>query len=223
MRQPQATLIPQGHANVAPMAPQGRGGTLASPMSEVRKRAMATDELVRAAAAGDISAWAELVDRYSGLIHGIGRRYRLRDADAADVAQITWMRALENLGDLRDAERFGGWLATVAHRESLRLLRSAAREVPTGEDLLSREADSSISLDARLLAAERRDIVRRALAKLSPRHQRLLWLLYSEPEPAYADIGRTLGMPIGSIGPTRGRALRRLRGQLEATGLADAA
>jgi RNA polymerase sigma factor (sigma-70 family) len=184
---------------------------------------MPTDALVKAAGAGDVGAWAELVDRYSGLIHGIGRRYRLGDADAADVAQITWMRALEHLAGLRDPERFGGWLATVAHRESLRLLRSAAREVPTGEDLLAREADSTISLDARLLAAERRDMVRRALAKLSPGHQRLLRLLYSEPEPAYADIGRTLGMPIGSIGPTRGRALRGLRRQIESTGLADAA
>ena len=66
-------------------------------------------------------------------------------------------------------------------------------------------------------------MVRRALAKLSPRHQRLLRLLYSEPAPAYADIGRTLGIPIGSIGPTRGRALRGLHRQIESTGLADAA
>ena len=184
---------------------------------------MATDELVKAAAAGDIGAWAGLVERYSGLIHGIARRYRLSDPDAADVAQITWMRAVEHLGCLRDPERFGGWLATIAHRESLRLLRVAAREVPTDDDLLSREPDSTVSVDAALLAAERREIVRRALAKLSARHQRLLRLLYSEPEPGYAAIGNTLGMPVGSIGPTRGRALRRLRDHIESAGLADAA
>ena len=77
--------------------------------------------------------------------------------------------------------------------------------------------------EARLLASERDDAVHAAVARLPERDRTLIELLYSEPAPRYADIGRKLRMPVGSIGPTRSRALERLRREAPVARLAAAA
>ena len=64
---------------------------------------------------------------------------------------------------------------------------------------------------ADLSLAERREAVRRSLDRLRPSDQSLLRMLMAEPRPAYEEIAATLDMPVGSIGPTRARALARLR------------
>ncbi|MGH8910761.1 MAG: sigma-70 family RNA polymerase sigma factor, partial [Egibacteraceae bacterium] len=89
------------------------------------------DDLVRAAAEGDESAWDQLVERFNGLVWAVARGHRLSDADAADVAQATWLRLVEHIDRVRDPERLGDWLATTARRECLRLLRRAGRVQPT--------------------------------------------------------------------------------------------
>lgn len=167
--------------------------------------------LVRGARDGDPAAWRALVERYDGLIAAVCRAHRLPDADAADLKQTTWLRAFEHLDRLKDPERIGAWLATVARRECLRELRRGARVRPCEGEILQRQPDLAAMPDAPLLAAERRAAVRSAVTALPQRDRGLLNLLYGDPSPSYADIGRTLGMPVGSIGPTRGRALARLR------------
>ena len=62
--------------------------------------------LVNAAGAGNQSAWNRLVQEFEGLIWAIARAHRLRDADAADVSQATWLALLEHLGDLKDPARW---------------------------------------------------------------------------------------------------------------------
>jgi RNA polymerase sigma factor (sigma-70 family) len=86
-------------------------------------------DLVRAAGAGDQNAWNSLVDRYSGLVWHIARGHRLGEADANDVVQTVWLRLVESLPRLREPAAVGGWLATTARNESLRLLRRSGREV----------------------------------------------------------------------------------------------
>ena len=71
-------------------------------------------------------------------------------------------------------------------------------------------------VDERLLAAERAQVVRDALSRLPSRWQRLLELLMADPPMPYADISDELGLPMGSIGPTRGRCLAQLRVLLQA-------
>jgi DNA-directed RNA polymerase specialized sigma24 family protein len=71
--------------------------------------------------------------------------------------------------------------------------------------------DASAAPDARLLAAERRAAVQVAVTSLPARDRTLLGLLYQEERPSYSEVGRALRIPIGSIGPTRGRVLERLR------------
>ena len=171
---------------------------------------MTLDQLVRAAAAGDQAAWNELVERYQGLVLATARSYRLSRADAADVAQTTWLRLVENLDRIREPEHLGAWLATTARRESFRHLRLHGRELASDEtDLFEAPVDDP--LEVALLAEERDVALWHAFARLSERCQTLLRLLVSEDEPSYEAIGEALGMPVGAIGPTRMRCLDKLR------------
>jgi len=151
------------------------------------------------------------------MLSAIARGYRLCDADRADVVQTTWLRLAENIGRLREPGRLGGWLATTARRECLRSLRASARELPDAEPPQSVDA-STPPVDSAVIAAERARALVSALRRLPDRDQTLLRMLIAEPEPSYREIGLELDMPVGSIGPTRGRALARLRRELERFG-----
>ncbi len=176
--------------------------------------------LVAAACDGDPAAWRMLLERHDRAILAVCRAHGLPAADVADVRQTTWLRAVERLGRLRDPHRINGWLVTVARNECLRLLRLAARVEPFGEAEVPAYAEVP---EARLLASERDDAVHAALSRLPERDRTLIELLYSEPAPPYADIGRKLRMPVGSIGPTRSRVLERLRREAPVARLAAAA
>jgi RNA polymerase sigma factor (sigma-70 family) len=171
------------------------------------------DRLVAAAARGDEAAWEEIVDRFASLVWATARVHRLSRADAADVAQTTWLRLVENLDRIQQPERLGAWLATTARRESLRKLRLGARERPSDEaDLFEAPADNSI--DRLLLQRERDGALWEAFSWLSERCKTLLRMLVAENEPSYEEVSAALGLPIGSIGPTRMRCLDRLQGRL---------
>jgi RNA polymerase sigma factor (sigma-70 family) len=183
------------------------------PRRAVRRSPYWIAKCVRRAATGDRDAWKEIVEEFEGLLRAVTRRHRLSEADAADVAQTTWVRLAENLNRLKDPSKLGAWLATTARRESLRTLRASARELPDAEPPEPTLCDMP-SIDAGLLEAERDNELWSAFRGLPARDQALLRMLVADPQPSYVDIGDSLGMPIGSIGPTRGRALDRLRGTL---------
>lgn len=174
-------------------------------------------DLVAAAGEGDAGAWAELVSRYARLVWSVSQGYRLSPTDAADVSQTTWLRLAEHLTTIRDPERVGAWLATTAAHESLRVLRGNRRQVPSDVLDLAEVPDvSSPEPGTRLIDLERAAAVREALACLPPKGQHLLRLLFADPAPSYGEISAVTGMPVGSIGPTRGRYLAQLRAQLGA-------
>lgn len=179
---------------------------------------MSLTNLVSAAATGDQAAWNAIVDRFSSLVWATARAHRLARDDASDVAQTTWLRLVEHLDRIREPERLGAWLATTARHESLRVIRRGARELPSGEtDLFEAPADET--LDKLLVDPERDSALWRAFAALSERCKSLLRLLMADEEPSYEEIGAALGMPIGAIGPTRGRCLDKLRGTVEFAGI----
>src|SRR6478752_8566771 len=101
---------------------------------DLDQRHISVGDLVRAAGAGDFDAWNELVNRFAGMVWTVARRHRLNAADAADVSQTTWLRLVEQLNRIEHPDRVGGWLATTARRESLRVLRLADRQVPASHD-----------------------------------------------------------------------------------------
>jgi RNA polymerase sigma factor (sigma-70 family) len=169
--------------------------------------------LVRRAAAGDKCAWERLVDQYSRLIWAMTRDFRLADADAADVVQATWLRLLEHIDRIEYPERIGSWLATTARHECLRHLAASKRLMLVDDDnaAFGSTAAHEPEIDEGLLAEERARAVRAAMAMLPTRSQQLLQLLMADPPVSYTEISDQLGLPIGSIGPTRGRCLERLR------------
>jgi RNA polymerase sigma factor (sigma-70 family) len=172
----------------------------------------AVTDLVTRARGGDKLAWAALVDRYAPLIWSICRSRRLDDADAEDVAQTVWLQLVEQLHRLREPAALAGWLATVTRRECLHVLR---RRSPLASgyvlDADTMPDERATTAEQELLAAERQAAMREAFLDLPPRGQRLLALLIEDPPVPYAEIAARLGIPVGSIGPNRGRCLDTLR------------
>lgn len=166
--------------------------------------------LVRAAAGGDQAAWNALVDRFSGLLWATARAHRLSPTDSAEVAQTTWLKLVEHLDRIRDPERLGGWLATTARRESLRLIHHGSREFAS-DDVADLDTRTDPPVGAAILSAERDDALWKAFAALGERCQSLLRLLIADPSPSYEEVSAALEMPVGAIGPTRQRCLERLR------------
>jgi RNA polymerase sigma factor (sigma-70 family) len=174
--------------------------------------------LVRRAVDGDRQAWERLVDQYARLIWSITGEFRLTESDAADVAQTTWLRLLEHIDRIQYPDRVGSWLAATARNECLRSIAARKRVVLGHDDTdLDNAATLEPDVDARLIADERAQVVQDAMSSLPRRWQRLLELLMADPPASYAEISDQLGLPIGSIGPTRGRCLARLRVQLQAS------
>ena len=140
----------------------------------------------------------------------IARRCRLSDADVAEVSQTTWLRLVENLNRIQQPERIGAWLATTSRRESLRIATRRSLVSP-GEEVYLMADDKADPLDAALLREEQAQAIRVAAERLSPHCQRLLGVLMGDDDVPYKTIAEQLSMPIGSIGPTRGRCLEHLR------------
>lgn len=179
------------------------------------------ETLLRACRQGDQAAWERLIRRYQRLIYAIPRRAGLNEDLAAEVFQRVWVTLVEHLNRIEQPNRLGAWLATTARRESWRQLRtqSSANALPEGDDdaeTLATLPDPAMLPDEVLERLERQHLVRRALSTLDERCRALLTLLfYTQDPPSYAEIAGSLGIPEGSIGPTRGRCLQRLRQALE--------
>jgi RNA polymerase sigma factor (sigma-70 family) len=180
------------------------------PATGVRPRRATASEVInfRALYAYDEVAWTRLIERFDPVLRGIGRSYRLSPSDVDDVVQATWLRLHEHIHGIREPSAIAGWLATTARRESLRLLQAQFRESTT-ETLP--DGPGGVEPEIELLAAERRDVLNRALRTLPEHHRRLMTMLVSDPTPDYEELSTLLEMPTGSIGPLRARSLARLQ------------
>jgi RNA polymerase sigma factor (sigma-70 family) len=180
-------------------------------------------DLIRACGSGDPRAWERLLDKYERLVFSISLNYGLTTDDAADVTQTTFTILLQNLNALPDEIRLSSWLATVARRHTWRLLARNRREaVNPDEDLAGNEALGGIVDDRERW--ELGEWIIQGLSMLDERCRQLLLALYFDAEqPAYADVADRLNMPIGSIGPTRARCLKRMKQSLQTAELLPAA
>lgn len=171
-------------------------------------RESTTAGLLAEALAGDAAAWAQIVAEHTQMLWWIARGYRLDDATAMDVVQTVWLQLLRFGDRIQDHSRLPGWLATTARRESLR--RLSGHEVLPGRPLdvvdLTAPSPEEMAVDD--------DQVGRALAafaQLDPADQRLLRLVCAVPPKSYKEIAALLNWPVGSVGPSRQRAIRRLK------------
>ncbi|WP_309134536.1 sigma-70 family RNA polymerase sigma factor [Cellulomonas sp.] len=168
-------------------------------------------ELVARALDGEDDAWAEIVNRHTALVLSRVRQFRLTPPQAEDVAQTVWLNLLEHLRDLREPEALPGWIATATRHECIRVTTLARRSVPVDPTTGRLDVQDDTELDGELLRSERHRALRAALDELPEHQRRLLLLLSTDPPPSYQEVSALLGIPVGSIGPTRQRGLARLR------------
>ena len=181
-------------------------------------------ELVSRCRAGDARAWEALVQRYQRLVYAIVRRAGLDQHTAGDVFQTVFERLHKHLGQLAEPERLQAWIVTTAKREALRQRAVAQRTVSLVRDGDAGEgteewdlADESPTAEAALQDLQQAHLVRLALERLDTRCRDLLTMLFADEDERlpYEEISRRLGIPVGSIGPTRARCLGKLRRLLE--------
>jgi RNA polymerase sigma factor (sigma-70 family) len=181
-------------------------------------------DLVARARSGDRHAWDALVERYAPLIWSICHRHRLGGADADDVGQSVWLRLVDQLDRVREPAALPGWLATTTRRECVRFLCAAQGPYAAkyALDVESLPDQRTGTAEQELLTAERYAALREAFTQLPPNGQQLIALLIADPPVPYADISAQLGIPVGSIGPTRSRYLDKIRRHPAITALMNA-
>jgi RNA polymerase sigma factor (sigma-70 family) len=171
------------------------------------------NDLVMRAKKGDKQAWDALVERYAPLTWSICRRHRLRSADAGDVGQRIWLQLVSRLDKVRDPAVLPGWLATTTQRECIKTRRATRTSSALGRVLDTGHIPGQQTGMAEhyLLVAERHAALREAFIRLPPCCQQLLAMFIEDPPIPYAQISARLGIPVGSIGPSRSRCLEKLR------------
>jgi RNA polymerase sigma factor (sigma-70 family) len=175
-----------------------------------------------AAAAGDEGAWRTLVLRYERLVRSeVHRVQRLSREDYEDAVATTWLRLVDRIAHMENAEAVAGWLRTTAYREALRIARARARvgaaEVGLSSDSLGEEPD----LTRNVMLDQIRQAITSAMDDLSPTGRRLLTALLADPDLSYRELEKDHGIGIGSIGPIRARVFRRVRTSLGEIGVTD--
>lgn len=192
----------------AETAPGAHHGSLVTPDGDTVPTAAELVAWVRDQ--NDPVAWATLTERYSRLLWAIALGHGLTGDDAEDIVQTTWLRLVERIDQVREPARVGAWLAAVARRECLRTLRRRHREQPVAR-FPDRPAGSRTAPDPACLSAER-DRLRQVTAAFQalPEHCRRLLRVLAAGQFGYAEVAAALGMPVGSVGPTRGRCLAAL-------------
>jgi RNA polymerase sigma factor (sigma-70 family) len=158
---------------------------------------------------GDQRAWRAVVDRYERLVYSIPLQFGLSRADADDIAQTTFAALVRSLDSITDEERLGSWLATVARRQTWRLVERRRSQPTTDNDAA---VDQLSTADDVTSTVDNLQWVHQGLQGLDPKCRALVTALYLGAEsPAYTDVARDLDIPLGSIGPTRARCLEKLR------------
>ena len=173
-------------------------------------------QLVLACRRGDQLAWEKLIRRYQRLIYTIPLRAGLDEDHAAEIFQDVFTTLFEKLNDIEQPEKLQAWLVTTTRRKTLHVVSQALGQqshVNTDEspDVATLIRDETPLPDEQLMILEEQHRIRTALSSLDERCRTLLEMLFylAEP-PSYTEIATTLGVPEGSIGPTRARCLAKL-------------
>jgi RNA polymerase sigma factor (sigma-70 family) len=173
-----------------------------------------TAGLLAEARAGRTEALAELVPELSPMLWHVARSAGLSAADAEDVVQQAWLRLVSHLDQLSQPGSVASWLVTTTRREAWRRRSAGRRQFPADQDWLADQPDRDPDAAEQAVMDEERRELWAALAQLSPRCQQLLRIVAFVPRPDYDAVAAGLGIPRGSIGPTRGRCLAKLRALL---------
>jgi len=153
----------------------------------------------------------EIIDRLMPLVWNVARAQHIDHESASDVVQTVWLTLLQHLDAIRTPAALAAWLVTVTRREARRVGARARRLDLVETDVLAELPDRADDVGSDVAERERNRCLWRHLNALPPRCQELLRIVAFVDRPNYAAVAEALGMPRGSIGPTRGRCLARLR------------
>jgi RNA polymerase sigma factor (sigma-70 family) len=194
-------------------------------MSEVRdvREYLEEAELFVRIRGGEQAAWGELVARCSPMLWRVARSFRFDEAACADIVQTTWLALAERGSTVREPRAVRAWLARTAHFACLHEVRRRRRVVPRDDTVGFDVIDLRPGPDQQVCEGDRDVRLWRAVGRLGDRDRLLLSLLTTVPALSYLEIAAAIGMPVGSIGPTRARCLLRLRRELEAEGVTSPA
>lgn len=170
-------------------------------------------QLVLACRRGDQLAWEKLIRRYQRLIYAIPLRAGLDEDQAAEIFQDVFTTFFQKLNDIEEPERLQAWLVTTARRKTWRSIAKLQSRTRQNLDATewTNERDEMPLPDEQLVILEEQHRVRTAVAMLDERCQKLVQMLFYQAQPpSYAEIAASLGIPEGSIGPTRARCLGKL-------------
>lgn len=178
------------------------------------------EDLLRGCLRGEDRAWRLFLERYGRLITTVILRGGASLSDADEVYQNTVQAIFQGLGRLHDPERIVSWIAGIARRQTYFFLRSRSRQTIEPVETMAEFLDPAPLPADELESLQRSQILLEALTSLRPRCRDLLTALYLDEggEASYKSIEKTLGVPYGSIGPTRARCLDALREALIAQG-----
>jgi RNA polymerase sigma factor (sigma-70 family) len=171
--------------------------------------------------AGEHSALDDLVRTLSPVLWHVVRSYGLDRDQAEDVVQTAWLTLVRRHESIADPQAVAAWLTTTARREAWRVSKAANKAIPLGEEVIEARVPHQKDAESQVIVADEQDRIWACVSQLSERCQRLLRIVAFEDRPDYAGIARELSMPIGSIGPTRGRCLDKLKTLLRSEGGVD--
>ena len=167
---------------------------------------------------GEPGALEDLVRLLSPMLWQVVRASGLDRATAEDVVQTTWLAMVRSGESIDEPRAVAGWLCTTARREAWRVSKQATRQQPVEDETISRKLPDEPAPEEQVVLDDDNARLWSSLAKLSERCQKLLRIVAAESRPDYSVIATALDMPVGSIGPTRGRCLDKLRHELELAG-----
>ena len=177
-------------------------------------RAARMANLLSAARAGSEDAIGQIVSELSPLLWQVARSAGLSQGDAEDVVQTAWMRLITHLDGIHDAAALTGWLVTTTKREAWRVRAAGRKQLPADQDVFADLPDQGPGSEEQVILDDQRRTLWLAIGQLPRRCQELLRMIAFTPRPDYAAVATALGMPVGSVGPTRGRCLAKLRALL---------
>ena len=177
-------------------------------------RAERMADLLSAARTGSDDALGQIVNELSPLLWQVARSAGLSQGDAEDVLQTVWMRLFTHLDGIHDASALTGWLVTTAKREAWRVRAASRKQLPVDQDVFADLPNKGPGSEEQVILEDQRRELWAVIGMLSRRCQELLRIMAFAPRSDYATVAAALGMRVGSIGPTRGRCLAKLRALL---------
>jgi RNA polymerase sigma factor (sigma-70 family) len=167
---------------------------------------------------GDAAGLDDLVAVMTPVLWHVVRAYRLSQEAAEDVVQTTWLALVRRRAAIADSTAVGGWLTTTARREAWRVSGASSKTMPVADEDLAPRLPDQKSAETIAVEHDTKHRLWNAVDGLPERCRRLLRVVAFENRPDYARLATDLDMPVGSIGPTRGRCLAKLRVALSQVG-----